>query len=418
MKLKQKIVAAMAVVVLCLSGIASAVELKLYCNPIEEPYLRECLKDWEAQTGHSVTFMAATDSSTDTLALYQQQLAAGAHEIDVYQVDSIWPGMLANHLLDLLPYSADREKLHLPSVIDSNTVKGRLVSMPLFVDAGMMLYRKDLLEKYDVPVPVTWGELRDAARTVMDREREAGNPKMWGLVFQGRAYEGLTCCALEWIDSYGGGLIDADGKIIINSEQATAALAEAASWVGTITPEGVLNYAEEEARGVFQSGDSVFMRNWPYAWALGQEDNSPIKGKIGIMPVPKGSVDGKTSGCLGSWGLAVNKYSKNHEAAADLVFYLTGPVGQKKFCLMTSHIPSVISLFEDEEMKNANPVVILDLFMNTIPRPAGITGTKYNRVSNEFYNAVHAILSKGGEPAAELQKLENTLRRVSWGGWN
>ncbi|MCC8179944.1 MAG: extracellular solute-binding protein, partial [Planctomycetes bacterium] len=151
---------------------------------------------------------------------------------------------------------------------------------------------------------------------------------------------------------------------------------------------------------------------------LGQEDNSLVKDKIGIMPVPKGSANGKTSGCLGGWGLAVNKYSNNHEAAADLVFYLTGPVGQKKFCLMTSHIPSIISLFDDAEMKAGNPVVILDLFMNTVPRPAGVTGTKYNRVSNEFYNSVHAILSGGGKPEEELQKLNGTLRRVARGGWN
>ena len=71
-----------------------------------------------------------------------------------------------------------------------------------------------------------------------------------------------------------------DGSITVNNDKAAAALELAASWVGDIAPEGVLNYAEEESRGVFQSGNAVFMRNWPYAWALGNRPDSPISGKI------------------------------------------------------------------------------------------------------------------------------------------
>ena len=48
---------------------------------------------------------------------------------------------------------------------------------------------------------------------------------MWGFVFQGKAYEGLTCNALEWVDSFGGGtIVDADGKITIDNPKAAEAL--------------------------------------------------------------------------------------------------------------------------------------------------------------------------------------------------
>src|SRR5690606_36031484 len=140
-----------------------------------------------------------------------------------------------------------------------------------------------LLEEYGQKVPETWAELTEAAQIVQDGERQKGNDKMWGIVFQGKAYEGLTCNALEWIDSFGGGtIVNADGDITVNNPKAAEALTLAAAWIGKIAPDGVLNYSEEEARGVFQSGNAVFMRHWAYAWALGNSEDSPVKGKIGV----------------------------------------------------------------------------------------------------------------------------------------
>ena len=52
-----------------------------------------------------------------------------------------------------------------------------------------------------------------------------------------------------------------------------------------ISPEGVLTFQEEEARNLFQEGKAVFMRNWPYAWNLVNAEGSPVKGKVGIMPM-------------------------------------------------------------------------------------------------------------------------------------
>ncbi|MCC8165798.1 MAG: ABC transporter substrate-binding protein [Planctomycetes bacterium] len=411
-------VLALLAAVFLLAGSVRAAQLTMYVNPIEAPYVTECVNEWMRQTGNEVTILTGPASSSDVLALYQQQLAAGTSDVDIYEVDVIWPGLLANHLLDLLPYSEGREKLHTAPVIANNTVGGRLVAMPLYLDAGMMYYRKDLLDKYNKPIPATWPELTATAKAIVDAERAAGNQRLWGLVFQGRAYEGLTCTALEWIDAYGGGtIVDADGKITVNNPAAVQALREAAGWIGTITPEGALNYAEEESRGVFQSGDSVFMRNWPYAWALAEEEGSPVKGKIGIMPVPAGGPGGKSTGALGGWGLAVSKYSKNPELAADLLFYLTSAEGQKKFSLLGTYTPSVVSLFSDPEIQAKNPVAILEVFNNAVPRPAGVTGAKYNRVSSEFYNAVHSVLSKKSTPEDALRSLEASLRRVSRGGW-
>lgn len=63
----------------------------------------------------------------------------------------------------------------------------------------------------------------------------------------------------------GGGFIDAAGNVTVNNPQAARALDMAAGWIGKIAPRGALGYMEEESRALFQNGDALFMRNWPYA---------------------------------------------------------------------------------------------------------------------------------------------------------
>ncbi len=138
----------------------------------------------------------------------------------------------------------------------------------------MLFYRSDLLEHYGETVPQTWAEMTRIAERIQQAEREAGNEGFWGYVFQGKAYEGLTCNAIEWVASYGGGrIVDDNGNITINNAGAAEALQTVAGWIGTIAPRGVMGYEEEQARAVFQNGDTLFMRNWPYVYALSQPDS-------------------------------------------------------------------------------------------------------------------------------------------------
>lgn len=191
---------------------------------------------WADANGHQVNIVTTQASPTEKLSLYQQLLGSQSQDVDVLMVDIVWPGLLADHLVDLNDYlpegAADG---FIPSLMDNNTVQGKLVALPWFTDAGLLYYRQDLLDKYDAEVPQTWQALTDTARHIQQSERDAGNARMHGFVFQGRAYEGLTTNALEWIASHGGGtFVDAGGQVTINNPQAVEAIALAASWVGDI----------------------------------------------------------------------------------------------------------------------------------------------------------------------------------------
>lgn len=395
--------------------------LTISCGAVgqELEFCKTGAEAWAKQTGNQVTIVSTPNSATARLALYQQWLAAGAADIDVFQIDVIWPGILGNHFIDLKPYANGIEQDSFPTIIENNTVDGKLVALPWFIDAGLLYYRKDLLAKHGAQPPTTWRELTETAQKIQDAERADGNDKMWGFVWQGRAYEGLTCNALEWVASYNGGVIvDERGKITINNPQAVAALDTAAGWVKTISPEGVLNYAEEEARGVFQSGNAVFMRNWPYAWSLAQGPESAIKDKVGVSALPKGGADGRHAATLGGWQLAVSKYSKHPQLAADLVMYLTSPAEQKRRAIQGAYNPTIATLYKDPEILAAAPFFgeLYDTFVNAVARPSTVTGSKYNQVSNEFWNAVHGVLSGKTQSKDSLAQLESSLKRMSRGG--
>ncbi|MDX1656311.1 MAG: ABC transporter substrate-binding protein, partial [Candidatus Competibacteraceae bacterium] len=363
-----------------MTGPAAAETVSVACGTgVQLELCRESADRWEEKTGHTVNLVSTPNSSTEMLALFQQLLAAGASDIDVFQIDVIWPGILANHFLDLKPYTQDIIEQHFQPIVENNTVGDKLVALPWFTDAGVLYYRQDLLDKYGEEVPTTWDELERIAQKIQQGERAEGNDKMWGYVWQGRAYEGLTCNALEWVASHGGGTIVAqDGEITINNPQAVEAIKEAAGWVGNISPEGVLNYTEEEARGVFQSGNAAFMRNWPYAWSLGQSEESPIKGKFGVTVLPKGGDDHDPAACLGGWQLAVSRYSNNPDLAADLALHLASPEEQKFRAIEGSMLPTIRGLYEDQEVTGAVPFFaqMEEVIANTTPRPSTPTKEK------------------------------------------
>lgn len=240
---------------------AQTPKLRVWIGSVGDVAQDQAILDrWGAENGVEVEAVLAPQSATDYLAQLQQLLAAKDTSIDLIQFDVIWPGILADNMLDLGPAAMEAGLLEqfYPRIVENNTVNGKLVGLPWFTDAGLLYYRTDLLEKYNVEVPTTWDELAAAAKTIQDGERAAGNAEFWGFVWQGNAYEGLTCDALEWIFSNGGGsIVEADKTISINNEKAVAAIERAKSWIGTISPDGVTTYQEEDARKVFQAGNAA-----------------------------------------------------------------------------------------------------------------------------------------------------------------
>ncbi|MGE4054326.1 MAG: ABC transporter substrate-binding protein [Vicinamibacterales bacterium] len=395
---------------------SAPVQLSIACGALGVE-LRLCtaaVRAWEAETGHRVTIVSTPNNSSDRLALYLQLLGSRSAEVDVLLIDVVWTGILASRLADLGPFLGDLPADTFPSLVANNTIDGRLVAVPWWVDVGVLYYRSDLLAKYGFSPPETWQAMTDAARVIQQAERQQGHTGLWGFVFQGNAYEGLTCNALEWIASFGGGsIVNAAGEVTVDNPRARAALTLARSWVGDIAPRGVLSYTEEAARGLFQTGNAVFMRNWPYAWALAQTADSPVRGRVGVVKLPAGP-GGESAGTLGGWHLAVSRQSRHPAEAASLVAFLTSRAQQRQRAIEASYNPTLRSLYSDPGVLAANPFFgELRVPLETaVARPARIAGPHYNRLSNDVWRAVHGILGGESTPDAGLMSLTNDLNRL------
>ncbi len=360
----------------------------------------------------TATLVEMPDQATDRLALYQQFWQAESSDIDVLQTDVIWAGIIAPHAANLSDYLPEGYlDQFFPAMVAGQNIEGSQVAIPWFTDAAGLYYRTDLLEKYGLEVPATWDELTATAQTIQDGERAEGNGEFYGYVWQGNAYEGLTCDAHEWlVAETGESFITPDGTVNVNNPEFVAALERAAGWVSGISPEAVTTYGEEESRATWQAGNAAFMRNWPYAYGLGNADDSAVAGNFGYAPLPAGAAG--AAACLGGWQVAVSKYSDNVDAAVSVAAYLAAPEQQLTGALEAGRNPTIPALYEDPALAESNPLFdsmgpILD---TAFPRPSGITGERYNEASTIFFSYVHQVLTGQIDAQTAVEDMELDLQ--------
>lgn len=412
-------------VLFCWVGPARAEPVTIVCGlaPESLELCRSGSEAWAKARGQEVRVLAYPDSTTRSRDLTGDLLQAGVTDLDVLELDIVWSGLLAPYLVDLAPALVDQRSQFVPVAVDGFTVDGQLVAVPWTLSLGRLFYRTDLLARYGVGVPGTWDELAAAARAVQDGERAAGRNELWGFVWQGRAGEGLTANALEWIVSHGApGILAPDGSVVVDDPRSGAALAQVASWIETISPGQVLDMGGGESQAAFANGNAAFLRSWSNLLPRLQVTEGPARGNVAMAELPAGSgADGRRASVLGGFGLAVARGSKQQDLALDLVRWLTSATEQRRRALEGDADPSLQELYADPELVAQRPYYpdLLPAFATVVVRPATTGRGAYDAVSRTFAAAVHRILAREVEPAAGLAQLAAQLRRLGpiqrWG---
>jgi trehalose/maltose transport system substrate-binding protein len=374
------------------------------------------LQQFTRETGIRVSLLPSPDSARQRLVLWRELLATGSSGPDVYGIDVIWPGMLAEYFVDLKPYFANEVSLQFPAIAAGYVVDNKLVAMAYRADIGLLYYRTDLLRQYGYSDPPrTWDELEIMAARIQAGERAKGKKQFWGFVWQGAADEGLTCDALEWQAAEGGGrIIEEDKTISVNNPQAIKAWQRAARWVGSISPPGVVGYREWDSLNVWVAGDAAFMRHWPSAYLDSQAAGSAIRNKFDTALLPSGRA-GRV-GTLGGWGLAVSRFSAHPREALELVRYLTRRDVQENRFRVVSQPPTLPELYNLPEVLEPNPRLGLlsqAFRAGMVSRPSDVTGSKYQEVTDAYTQAVHSVLTGEKSAPEAAAALENELVRTT-----
>ena len=363
-----------------------------------------------------VRYFPYMESTNESLSMYRKLFSERSSQPDICEIDIVWPAILAGDLVDLRPYLGDDIKAFPPELIQSFTIGGRLVGLPTYLDTGLLYYRSDLLRKYGFrKPPETWDELERMAKVIQTGERRSGKPDFWGYVWQGEASEGLTCDALEWQSSEGGGhIIESDGTIRVCNPRAIHALERAVSWVGTISPPGVITYGEDDSLNVWRSGNAAFMRSWLFGYGSIRESSCPVRDRFGVALLPGGP--GGRSRVLGDMAVAVSKYSKHREEAIAAIRNLTSAKNEAIRALQASSVPTRLALQRRSEIMDHTPFsgpLAKDVLTGIVARPSVVTGSSYDAVSRAYYTAVHAALTRQTSPREALESLEAQLVRIT-----
>jgi len=380
-------------------------------NSSEElSFLSSQLDAYRRRSGVRINTLAADDSIDTRLRLFQNIFEKKSAEPDICGIDDIWPGLLADDLIDLKPYLGDEMTAVDQGLLAAFTVAGRLVALPDAVDTVVLYYRTDLLEKYGYRgPPQTWDELARMAKVIQDGERKSGAKDFWGYIWQGAEGEALTCNGMEWQRSEGFSLIDKSGALCPLTPAAEFALKRARSWVGTISPPSVIEYDEEDASNVWLTGSAAFARGWLSLYELSKA--SPFLAKrFSTVHMPAGNAG--YAWTFGGMGLAVSRYSLNPGAAVQVIRYLSSPEAQRRRLTTISSIPSRTSLLSDASLlRNTafNGWLSQHWQEGMFARPSAQTGKKYDAISRAYSKAVHDVISGKQEAHQAMTQLHSEL---------
>jgi multiple sugar transport system substrate-binding protein len=363
---------------------------------------------------YRVIFHEGSSDTGERLNKLRTQLQAGGENLDIILGDVIWTAELAasgwiSDLSDRFPQG--QQQAFLPGSVEAIIHNGKPYAMPWYTDTGLLYYRKDLLKKsgYGEP-PKTWDELKKMARKVL-KESDV----KFGFLFQGARYEGGVCDACEFIWGHGGNVLDPSDptRVVIDGPQAIAGLETERSMITDgISPEAVAAYEEPESEGGFLNGDAVFLRNWPYVYAMiGTSDYPKLKpDQVGVSELP--SADGKPgNGTVGDQPLYISTSSKYPDAAWKFIEFVTASEQQKFRALEGSYLPTRSALYDDPEIQDSVPVVALakEALQHTRPRPVS---PYYSDMSLEMQDQFNASLSGETTPAEAARTLKSELENI------
>jgi multiple sugar transport system substrate-binding protein len=231
------------------------------------------------------------------------------------------------------------------------------------------------------------------------------------MVFQGAAYEGLTCDWLELAFAAGGSVLSNDGrKATIDSPQNVAATKLMADAVKQgAAPRAVATYMEPESLAAWQTGKFSFMRNWPYAYGL-SEDTARLKGKFEVAPLPAYEGAGRAS-ILGGGNSVISVYSKNPGGALAVVDFLASQDWQTTLTAEFSQMSPFKATYDQPEVQKAIPfhAEIRKAIEQARARPVSPV---YPQISQAIYDNVNDAIAGRATPEDAMKRAQASIEKA------
>ncbi|MFW6598607.1 ABC transporter substrate-binding protein [Propionibacteriaceae bacterium Y2011] len=368
---------------------------------------------WNSEhPGEEVKLIELSDEADQQRQSMVQNAQTGGTEYTVLNVDVVWTAeFAANGWIVELPADKVDTSAMLPATVESATYFERLYAMPVTSDGGLLYYRTDWMQTAGIDAPPkTFAEVKEACATIKEKVPEAKDADCYGGQFN--KYEGLTVNVSEFVNSAGGTFVTEDGTPAANSPEAVKGLTAMKELFddGTI-PKAAMTWTEEESRQAFQDGKLMFLRNWPYVYALAEasDGSSKVNGKFGVATLP--GVDGPGVSSLGGHNYAISSFAKNKGTALEFMTWMASEERMIERTKATSNAPTRESLYTNAELTKEYPYlpVLLESIQGAQPRPKAV---QYGDVTLAIQDATYTTLQGTQEPQAAFDGLQAKLEEL------
>ena len=344
--------------------------------------------------------------------LLARSLRSKSDRIDVFAVDLIWVPRFSKWCEPLEGYFTPEEKANILSfALQSCYFESTLVAVPLYLDIGLMYYRRDLLSKLpDFPQieqklrsSISWDEF------IALRDRVGYRNKPF-YVFQADDYEGLVCNYFELIMGQDKDFFR-NNSVNLRSTTAKVALQMMADFVHkiNISPPRVTQFDENQSYAYMLENDAIFVRGWPnfiesFSTFYPDRDKLRSLGRAALPHFP----GKRPASVYGGWNVMVSKFSPRKSAAVEFIKYLQKKETQELLFDIGGYIPTNNDLYADSLYMSSHPGLqyyrtLLDFGFH---RPAIVEYTKMSDIIS--YHVHHAI--KGDIPVE--QALEQSTAMI------
>ncbi|WP_205520007.1 ABC transporter substrate-binding protein [Virgibacillus doumboii] len=322
-------------------------------------------KHFEKETGIEVEFVVLPE--TDLRKKVTEDVALGAGAFDIVTISTydtpIWAengwiepiSPYLNELTDEEKKAYDLEDIF-PSMRSALTYDDSLYALPFYGESTMLYYNKEIFKEVGLEMPKrpTWEEVGQMARTIKE---ETGNP---GIVLRGLPGWGEMMAPLTTvINAFGGRYYDENWNAQLNSEGTVNAVEFYVDLLKDAGQPGATSTGYTEALTIMSTGKAAMWYDATVAaGTLNNPEDSSVVGKIGYAFAPT-QVKEQNTGGLYAWSLAIEKASKNKDAAFEFIKWSTSKeyvelVGEEKGWVVAPS-GTRISTYENPKYQEAAP---------------------------------------------------------------
>ena len=203
----------------------------------------------------------------------------------------------------------------LPSMTSALSYNGEVFGEPFYGESSFLMYRKDVMQQLGITVPAnpTWQEVAQWAA-----KADGSQKGMKGICLRGLAGWGDNLAPLTTVvNTMGGTWFDENWKAQVNTGGFKTAANFYVNLVRQHGEAGAATFSFPQCLAALQQGKVAMWYDSTAAAGSLEAADSPVKGKIGYVAAPHDQTD--NAGWLYTWAWAIEKASKNQDAAKQFV---------------------------------------------------------------------------------------------------